>query len=59
MNCDGAIDAFDIEPFIFALFDSPAYLLRYPTCDPLLADIDGNGAVDALDIEPFLDVLFP
>lgn len=59
VNCDGTIDAFDIEPFIFALFDPDAYLIRYPTCDPLLADLDESGAVNSFDIEPFLALLFP
>ena len=59
LNCDGSVDAFDIEPFIFALFVPQEYLDRYPTCDPLVADTNGDGAVDAFDIEPFLTILFP
>ena len=59
LNCDGSIDAFDIEPFILALFDPDEYRRAHPTCDALLADIDQSGSVDALDIEPFIDLLFP
>ena len=59
VNCDGAIDAFDIEPFLLVLFDPEGYRLAHPTCDALLADIDQNGRVDAFDIEPFIDLLFP
>ncbi len=59
INCDGAINAFDIEPFILALFDPAEYELQYPDCDINLADINGDGSVDALDIEPFLGLLFP
>lgn len=59
MNCDGAIDAFDIEPFLLALFDPAGYAAQYPDCDVRLADIDGDGSVDAFDIEPFLALLFP
>ena len=59
VNCDGAVDALDIEPFLTAMFDPNAYLVTYPVCDPLLADIDHNGRVDALDIEPFIALLFP
>jgi hypothetical protein len=59
LNCDGAIDAFDIEPFVLALFAPQQYLARHPTCDPLLADVDDNGVVDAFDIEPFMELLFP
>ena len=59
LDCDGNVNAFDIEPFIFALFAPREYLDRYPTCDPLLADTNGDGVVDAFDIEPFLRILFP
>ena len=58
LNCDGSIDARDIEPFILALFDSSQYLIEYPDCNPFLADIDQNGFVDAQDIEPFINLLF-
>ncbi len=30
LNCDGAIDAFDIEPFILALTDPVGYGTAYP-----------------------------
>ncbi|MCH7871969.1 MAG: hypothetical protein IID33_09750 [Planctomycetes bacterium] len=59
LNCDGQINAFDIEPFLVALFDPKEYAVRYPECDINLADINGDGSIDAFDIEPFLDLLFP
>lgn len=59
LNCDGAIDTFDIEPFITALLSPTEYLARYPTCDPSLADIDQDGAVNAFDIEPFAQLILP
>ena len=59
MNCDGDIDAFDIEPFLVALFEPDEYPIRYPDCDINLADINGDGSIDALDIEPLLGLLFP
>jgi choice-of-anchor B domain-containing protein len=59
LNCDGQIDAFDIEPFLTALFDPAGYPGLYPDCDINLADINGDGNVDAFDIEPFLNLLFP
>ena len=59
LNCDGAIDAFDIEPFLTALFDPGSYAGMYPDCDINLADINGDGSINAFDIEPFLDLLFP
>lgn len=53
MNCDGTIDAFDIEPFLGILFGGD------PPCDPCTGDANGDGGVDAFDIEPFLSCLFP
>jgi hypothetical protein len=58
LNCDGAIDAFDIQPFLVALFDPDGYGSEYPSCDRMLADINDDGFVTAFDIEPFLDLLF-
>jgi choice-of-anchor B domain-containing protein len=59
LNCDGTIDAFDIEPFITALVDPNAYPGMYPNCDIDLADINGDGAIDGFDIEPFINLLLP
>ena len=58
LNCDGAINAFDIEPFLVALFEPGEYPGRFPNCDIELADINADGRVDAFDIEPLLDLLF-
>ncbi len=58
LNCDGAIDAFDIEAFLLALFQPGEYGIQYPECDINLADTNGDGSVDAFDIEPFLTLLF-
>ena len=60
MNCDGEVNAFDIEPFLTLLFD--------PNVDPCCGvrgqlgstgDVNCDGRIDAFDIEPFLDCLFP
>jgi hypothetical protein len=59
LNCDGALDAFDIESFINAMLDPAGYRSAFPTCDPLLADVNEDGAVDAFDIEPFIALLIP
>ena len=59
LNCDGAVDAFDIDPFVLALTDPSVYGLSYPTCDYLLADLNLDGAIDAFDIDPFVQVLTP
>lgn len=58
MNGDGAFDAFDIEPFLLALFDPDEYALQYPTIDPVLVgDMNGDGVLDSFDIEPFNEAL--
>ncbi len=49
-DCDGAVDAFDVEPFI-------AILLGGGGCSACAADLNGDGAVDAFDIEPFVNCL--
>ena len=54
MDCDGQVNAFDIEPFLCLLFDANCM-----PCDTCTGDVDGNGVVDAFDIEPFLNCLFP
>ena len=59
LNCDGEMNAFDIEPFLLALFQPDEYVLQYPDCDINLADINSDGSIDAFDIEPFLGLLFP
>ena len=53
MNCDGVVNAFDIEPFLDILFNN----LR--RCNFCTANTNGDGAIDAFDIEPFLECLFP
>ena len=59
LNCDGEINAFDIEPFLLALFDPDRYPMQYPDCDLSLADVNADGSINAFDIEPFLGLLFP
>jgi hypothetical protein len=50
-DCNGTVDAFDIEPFIDVLVNGP------PGCSACAGDADGNGTVDAFDIEPFIECL--
>lgn len=59
LNCDGDLNAFDIEPFLTAMFEPDEYGIQYPECDADLADLNFDGAVNAFDIEPFLNLLFP
>jgi hypothetical protein len=49
-NCDGAVDAFDVEPFI-------SVLLGGAGCAPCTGDVNGDGVIDAFDIEPFVNCL--
>jgi hypothetical protein len=56
-NCDGALNAFDIDPFVLALNDPAAYAEQHPGCGVVLADINGDGQVNAFDIDPFVACL--
>ena len=57
LNCDGNLDAFDIDPFVLALTDPDGYEQQYPDCDRMLADCNGDGEIDAFDIDPFVELL--
>jgi hypothetical protein len=50
-NCDGTVDAFDIEPFIDLLLGAVM------PCASCSGDANGDGVVDAFDIEPFINCL--
>jgi hypothetical protein len=56
-NCDGRLDAFDIDPFILAAIDPDGYAATYPDCIMNATDINGDGQVDAFDIDPFVALL--
>jgi PKD repeat protein len=58
LNCDGAIDFFDIDPFLLALFDPAGYALAHPACTAALADLNADNLVNFFDIDPFLVCLF-
>jgi hypothetical protein len=51
VNCDGAVNAFDIDPFIKCLI-SDAPTAPCTTCST--ADIDENDDINAFDIDPFV-----
>ena len=57
LNCDGMLDAFDIDPFVLALTDPAGYAAAFPNCDIMLADCNQDGVVDAFDIDPFVELL--
>ena len=54
MDCDGTVNALDIEPFLGLLFDPKAV-----PCAACTGDVNGDDKINALDIEPFLNCLFP
>jgi hypothetical protein len=57
LNCDGAVNAFDIDAFVLALTDAAGYTEQYPACARALADLNADGAVNAFDIDPFVSRL--
>jgi hypothetical protein len=63
LNCDGLVNAFDIDPFVLALTSSgqeppfAGYFAAYPGCNPMLADCNADGLVNAFDIDPFVQLL--
>ena len=57
LNCDGALDGADIDPFFLALGRPMAYQSAFPNCDPLLGDMNGDGALNGADIDPFFAAL--
>lgn len=57
VNCSGAIDFDDIDPFVMALSSHDDYVQNFPDCDYMLADVDLSGSVDFNDIDPFIALL--
>ena len=57
LNCDGAVNFGDINPFVLALSDPAGYHQQFPGCDIANGDINGDGHVDFGDINPFVALL--
>ncbi len=57
LNCDGALDGADIDPFFLALSDPAAWQAAFPDCNILNGDVNRDGAVDAGDIDAFFALL--
>jgi LmbE family N-acetylglucosaminyl deacetylase len=53
-NCDGAVNAFDIDPFVLALTSQDSYDAAFPNCSRMLADTNCDGIVNTFDIDPFV-----
>jgi hypothetical protein len=60
MNCDGAINFGDINPFVRYLTNFASWQATYPGCDPHNGDINGDGTFGQNsfgDINPFVTLL--
>ncbi|MEW6249055.1 MAG: hypothetical protein AB1716_00275 [Planctomycetota bacterium] len=57
LNCDGAVNFDDINPFVLALSDPAGYAVAYPNCNILNGDCNGDGVVNFDDINPFVALL--
>jgi hypothetical protein len=54
VNCDNAVNYFDIDPFVIALLDADTYAAQFPACDALTADMNQDGVVNYFDLDPFV-----
>ena len=57
VNCDGAVNFGDIDPFVMAITNPGGYVIEYPDCDSILADCNGDGLVNNGDIDPFVAII--
>jgi sulfatase modifying factor 1 len=58
MNCDGAVTAADIDPFVVALVEGEnAYQAAFPHCAFIYADCNRDLVVSAADIDAFVNLL--
>lgn len=59
LNCDGAVNSFDIDGFVLAITNPEAYALTHPGCDRFNGDTNNDGAVNAFDIDGFVNLITP
>ena len=57
VNCDGAFNVLDIDPFVLALVSPAAYGAAHPECNQALADMNRDGQVNIFDIDAFVLLL--
>lgn len=57
LNCDGIVNAFDIDNFVLAITDPLAYTNAAPNCNLWTADCNDDGQLNAFDIDPFVALL--
>lgn len=57
MDCSGAVDVADIEPFILALLDPDGYDVAFPNCDKDRADMNDDTLRDGGDVGDFINAI--
>jgi hypothetical protein len=57
LNCDGAVNGFDIDMFVVALSAADDYRDIMPGCNRMRADANGDRVVDGFDIDAFVQLL--
>lgn len=58
LNGDGLVNNFDVDPFVLALVDPPAYAAQYPALSgAFLGDVNEDGAFDNSDVDAFAALL--
>lgn len=57
LNCDGAVNLNDVDPFVLALLDPAFYAAAYPLCDVNRADCNDDALLNGEDIASFVSLL--
>jgi len=57
LNCDGALNLGDVNPFVLAMTDLAAYRQSYPACPFGNRDLNQDGRFDMGDVNPFVKLL--
>jgi hypothetical protein len=57
VNCDGAVNGLDIQPFVLAILDPDAYAAAYPACDIYNADLNADCVLDTADVTALVSLL--
>ncbi len=56
-NCDGLVNAADIDSFVLTITNPDAYRATFPNCGLAAADANGDGLTNAADIDGFVDLI--
>lgn len=57
LNCDGAVNNFDIDVFVLALINPTLYATQHPDCYAGYADMNLDGFVNNFDIDVFVECI--